>query len=205
MLNQAKIEGALTKSGVPSSDFDLNPALLPKLQTELKQAGVLVPLIKRPQGVQVILTKRSLTISQHAGQVAFPGGKVDPTDKDHIAAAIREADEEIGLPPSLVEVLGELPPHRTVSNFLMKPVVGWVAADFTHKIQEREVSEVFEVPLQHVINTSNFQKQSRKWQGHSRFFYTVPYGPYYIWGATARVLYSLAERMDLEKTDATQV
>lgn len=193
-IDRLSIERALTQGGRPSSDFDLNPEARPK-PVILKPAGVLLPIIERASGLQLILTKRSATIKNHPGQIAFPGGRVDPEDVTHVSAALREADEEIGLQPSLVEVLGELPTHETVSNYTMHPVVGWVTQDFTPRLEEAEVSEIFEVPLTHVLNVSNYAVQSRIWRRQMRRFYTVPYGPYYIWGATARVLRSFAEKV----------
>lgn len=194
-IEQSRIEQALKVIGGASSDFDLNAAIQPVGGVSLKPAGVLVPIIERAAGPQLILTKRSSTIKHHPGQIAFPGGRVDPEDEDHIAAALREADEEIGLPRHLVEVLGELPHHITVSNYTMHPVVGWVRESFEERPEAGEVSEVFEVPLAHVLDPANYAIHSRRWLGQVRHFYTVPYGPYYIWGATARVLKSFAERM----------
>lgn len=194
--NRLDIERALSPDGRPSSDFDLNPEARPK-HASLKPAGVLLPIIERDYGLQLILTKRSSTIKNHPGQIAFPGGRVDPDDATHIAAALREADEEIGLSPECVDVLGELPPHETVSNYMMHPVVGWITQDFTPRLEAAEVSEMFEVPLAHVLNMSNYAVQSRIWRGQTRKFYTVPYGPYYIWGATARVLRSFAQKVSL--------
>ncbi|RPE64697.1 8-oxo-dGTP pyrophosphatase MutT (NUDIX family) [Pacificibacter maritimus] len=192
-LSRLHIERVLAKAGHPSSDFDLNTNIeLPK--APLKAAGVLLPLIERASGTNLILTKRSATIRNHPGQIAFPGGRVDPGDRDHVAAAIREADEEIGLPPHTVDVLGELPSHVTISNYEMHPVVGWVRQDFTPQAEEAEVSEIFEVPLRHVLDLSKYKVQSRFWRDQKRSFYTVPFGPYYIWGATARVLRSFAEK-----------
>jgi 8-oxo-dGTP pyrophosphatase MutT (NUDIX family) len=193
-IDRLSIERALTQVGRPSSDFDLNPEARPQ-PVDLKLAGVLLPIIERGSGLQLILTKRSSTIRNHPGQIAFPGGRVDPGDFSHIAAALREADEEIGLPPSFVEVLGELPTHETVSNYIMHPVVGWVTQTFTPRLEEAEVSEIFEVPLAHVLDRKNYTIQSRIWRGQTRQFYTVPYGPYYIWGATARVLRAFAEKV----------
>lgn len=185
----------LQSPGEPSSDFDLNRGLRPKDRATLRPAGVLVPIRETAQGLSLILTKRSSALKHHPGQIAFPGGRVEETDRDPVAAALREAEEEIGLPPSSVEVLGSLPTHETVSQFEMFPVLGWVRDDFVPKAEEGEVSEVFEVPLSHVLNPANFAIQSRRWRGHTRSFYTVPYGPYYIWGATARILRVLADRV----------
>ena len=195
-IDRLSIERALTYGGRPSSDFDFQKGQRPT-RADLKPAGVLLPIIERPTGLQLILTKRSATIKHHPGQIAFPGGRVDPEDATHIAAALREADEEIGLAPSLVDVLGELPTHETISNYTMHPVVGWVTQDFTPRLEQAEVSEIFEVPLAHVLNPSNYTVQSRMWRRQIRRFYTVPYGPYYIWGATARVLRSFAEKASL--------
>ncbi|MBU2866706.1 CoA pyrophosphatase [Pacificibacter marinus] len=195
-IDRLKIERALSLDGRPSSDFDLNPKARPKAVV-LKPAGVLLPIVERDYGLQLILTKRSSTIKHHPGQIAFPGGRVDPTDATHIAAALREADEEIGLPPENVDVLGELPSHETISNYTMHPVVGWVTQNFTPRLEAAEVSEMFEVPLLHVLDISNYTIQSRIWRRQVRKFYTVPYGPYYIWGATARVLRSFAQKVSL--------
>jgi 8-oxo-dGTP pyrophosphatase MutT (NUDIX family) len=196
LIDRLRIERALSHDGRPSSDFDFNPEVRPKT-VSLKPAGVLLPIIERDCGFQLILTKRSSTIKHHPGQIAFPGGRVDPSDATHIAAALREADEEIGLPPENVDVLGELPSHQTISNYSMHPVVGWVTQDFTPRLEAAEVSEIFEVPLAHVLNMSNYTIQSRIWRGQVRKFYTVPYGPYYVWGATARVLWSFAQKVSL--------
>ncbi|MBW6416271.1 CoA pyrophosphatase [Celeribacter sp. PS-C1] len=194
-IDRDGIAALLQKSGESSSDFDLNKALQPELKSPLRPAGVLIPIRSAPDGARVILTKRSSALKHHPGQIAFPGGRVDPTDHDHIAAALREAYEEIGLPPSNVEILGELPSHQTVTQFEMFPVLGWIRDDFIPLPEAGEVSEIFEVPLEHVLNADNFSIQSRRWRGQVRSFYTVPYGPYYIWGATARILRVLADRV----------
>ncbi|MDQ2094234.1 CoA pyrophosphatase [Rhodalgimonas zhirmunskyi] len=191
----APVLKALSQGGGASSDFDLNPGTVLPEGRKLRPAGVLVPLIQREGRIEVILTKRSSQLKHHPGQVAFPGGKVDPDDADATAAALREAHEEIGLDPANVEVLGELPWHETVTNFTMTPVVGLIRAEFTVRPEPGEVEEVFRVPLDHIANPANFSIQSRQWLGRERRYFTAPFGPYYIWGATARILRGLAERM----------
>ncbi len=187
----------LNMSGQGSTDFDLNPdvqALLPKGR-KLRSAAVLVPLLQREKGLNLILTKRASQMKHHPGQIAFPGGKVEAADKDNRTAALRESAEEIGLPKDNVAVLCDLPPHETITGFQVTPVVGHVLQPFQYLPEAGEVDEVFEVPLAHVLNLKNFQVQGRIFQGQMRYYYVVPYGPYYIWGATARMLRSFAEGM----------
>jgi 8-oxo-dGTP pyrophosphatase MutT (NUDIX family) len=191
----AAVAHALALRGGDSSDFDLNPDVRLPGGRVLRPAGVLCALQERAGRVDVILTKRSARLKHHPGQIAFPGGKQDPGDASPVAAALREAEEEIGLPRELVEVLGTLPTHETVTSFTVTPVIGRVTADFTERAEAGEVEEVFRVPLAHVTNPANFRIEARRWQGRRRYYYTVPYGPYYIWGATARILRALAERM----------
>ena len=179
----------------PSSDFDLNSDMRPANVT-LRQAAVLVPLIARENGLNLILTKRSAALKNHPGQIAFPGGKVDPTDTNPAAAACREAFEEIGLPIQNVDLLGSLPNHETVTGFNVHPFVGLVKSDFAPTPEPGEVDEVFEVPLAHVLSAQNYLVEGRRWRGAARKYYVVPYGPYYIWGATARMLRMMASLME---------
>ena len=191
----AELIAALARPGAGSSDFDLNPEFQLPEGRRLRAAGVLVPVIATQDGPCIILTKRSSALKHHPGQIAFPGGKVDDTDADAVAAALREAQEEIGLPPSNVEVLGALAGHETVTGFDVLPVLGRVRAEFSATPEPGEVDEVFSVPLSHVMDPANYSIQYRRWRGQRRYYFTVPYGPYYIWGATARILRGLADRM----------
>ena len=186
---------ALSADGAASSDFDLNPETrLPK-DRKLRPAGVLLPFVVQNGKVEIILTKRASGLKHHPGQIAFPGGKQDPTDKNVTAAALREAHEEIGLESSNVEVLGTMATHETVTGFTVTPVLGRVRKPFDILPEPGEVEEVFHVPLDHLSDPDRYRVQSRRWLGVRRYYYAVPFGPYYIWGATARMLRGLAERM----------
>ena len=184
---QADILRALARPAAASSDFDLSPRFAGYV-VPVRDAGVLVPLIERPSGVNLVLTMRAAHHDAHPGQIAFPGGKRDDADQDITQTAQREAWEEIGLAPDNVEILGHLPSHETVTGFAVTPVLGWVKSTFVPIAAQGEVAEVFRVPLGHVTNLDNYLVQSRCWRGQRRQYYTVPYGPYYIWGATACIL-----------------
>lgn len=189
------IRTALMADGPASSDYDLNGAGSLNPPENLRPAGVLVPLIERDGAIHVILTKRTSHLKHHPGQIAFPGGKQEESDRDVTAAALREAEEEIGLPQRHVDVLGYLPPHETVSVFSVTPVVARITADFIRKPEPGEVEEVFEVPLSHLLTAPNYSIQARRWRGQYRKYFTVPWGPYYIWGATARICRVFAGRL----------
>lgn len=192
----ARLTGGLSRPGQPSSDFDLNPETVLPPGRKLRSAGVLIAVNLTGTEPTVLLTKRASNLKHHPGQIAFPGGKQDDSDADVIAAALREAEEEIGLPREMPRILGQMPAHETVTGFSVTPVLAVVERPFDRRPEPGEVEEVFEVPLTHVLTPENFLIESRRWRGARRYYFTVPYGPYYIWGATARMLRALAARMD---------
>ncbi len=192
---QARLCAALVAEGRPSSDYDLNPQVNLPEGRALREAAVLIPVVERVGGAHVVLTKRSSALKHHPGQIAFPGGKVDDTDGGAEAAALREAWEEIALEADQAKVLGVLPPHETVTGFRVSPVLAMVSPEFVARPEPGEVAEVFEAPLAHVLSPANYLVESRRWRGERRYYFTVPWGPYYIWGATARMLRALADRM----------
>lgn len=184
---------ALLRPYGPSSDFDLNPEASLPAERKLRPAGVLVPFRVEGASARLILTVRSSALKHHPGQIAFPGGKQDEGDADVIAAALREAEEEIGLDRASLDMLGTMARHETVTGFDVTPVLARVPSDFRPRPEPGEVAEVFEVPLSHVLDKANYRIEARYWRGAMRRYFTVPYGPYYIWGATARMLRTLAE------------
>ena len=189
----ARLRAALAAPGRPTSDYDLNAAR-PKPRP-LREAAVLIAVEERAGGPVVWLTKRSSALRHHPGQVAFPGGRIDPGDASAQAAALREAEEEIGLGREGVEVLGAMPAHETVTGFRMTPVVARVLRPFEPRPEAGEVEEVFTVPLRHLADPANYAVRSRLWRGAERRYYAVPWGPHYVWGATARIARALADRM----------
>lgn len=181
---------ALARPARASSDFDLTGAVPDGF--EARAAGVLAGFL--PDG-RLILTRRASGLRHHGGQIALPGGKVDPGDADATAAALRESHEEIGLPPAQVEVLGTLPTHHTVTGYAIAPVLGLIHPPFSPVAEAGEVDEIFTVPFDHIANPAHYRLEGRRWLGQWRSYHVAPYGPYYIWGATARILLALAQRL----------
>jgi 8-oxo-dGTP pyrophosphatase MutT (NUDIX family) len=172
-------------------DHDLNPDMLPT--RTLIPAAVLVGLVERPGGMGVLFTKRTPHLTDHAGQISFPGGRIDATDADAVAAALREAEEEVGLPAAHVEVIGRLDTYVTRTGFEVTPCVGFVKPPELYRPDPFEVAEVFEVPLQFFRTKASRRLERRMYQGKERFFYAYPWNDYYIWGATAGMLNNLIE------------
>ncbi|WP_245831584.1 CoA pyrophosphatase [Salibaculum halophilum] len=183
-----RLTRAVRVAGDASSDFDLTPGVMLPEGRALRPAAVLVPVTDRRE---VILTKRSARLNHHPGQIAFPGGRQDAADASLEDAALREAEEEIDLPRDRVEILGPLPPHETVTGYTVAPFLALVDGDTPLRPEAGEVAEIFRVPLAHVTDPARFRVEARVWRGQWRRYYTVPCGPYYIWGATARILRSL--------------
>ena len=176
-------------------DLDLDQSLWDQAGVQpTRAAAVLVPVVDHPEP-GVLLTMRTSELPNHAGQIAFPGGKIDPGDASPLAAALREADEEIGLDGALVEPIGYLDLYLTFTGFRILPTVARVKPDFTLALNPREVTESFEVPLSFLMTPENHQRKSREWKGVTREFYAMPFEDRYIWGVTAGILRNLYERI----------
>jgi 8-oxo-dGTP pyrophosphatase MutT (NUDIX family) len=170
-------------------DHDLDPSLTPPAR--LRDAAVLVALVERPEGWMVILTQRTAHLAAHAGQISFPGGGVEPGDADAVATALRETEEEIGLPAPRVEVMGGLDLYVTRTGFRITPVVGLVRPPFILRPDPYEVAEVFEVPLGFLLDPASLGRESRRIQGVERSFPVFRWQQRVIWGATAGMLANL--------------
>lgn len=177
-------------------DHVLNPGLRHLIVREgLRDAAVLVPVVDHADGATLLLTKRAEKMRDHSGQVAFPGGRIDPEDASVEAAALREADEEIGLKADHVEVIGRLPFYYAGSGYRIAPVLAIVRPGFSMTINPAEVADVFEVPLGFLMDAANHRRDSRIWQEVERHFYTMPYGEKHIWGVTAGIIRALHDRL----------
>ena len=196
-LALARLRPATAGTIAPSpSDYDLNPGMSPSPDAALKPAAVLIGIVARAP-LTVILTQRTETLPHHAGQIAFPGGKIEPDDVSPQAAALREAYEETGLDPALVTPLGFLDTYRTGTGFRIEPLVALVDPRHTLTPDPGEVADVFEVPLAFLMDPRNYETHSRLWQGAERRFHAISFDNRYIWGATAGILKNMHERLFL--------
>ncbi|MFT4955701.1 MAG: 8-oxo-dGTP pyrophosphatase MutT (NUDIX family) [Brevundimonas sp.] len=176
------------------SDFDLNPDA-PRLDRPLRPAAVLIPIVDHADGPTLLLTRRSDSLASHTGQIAFPGGRLDPGETV-VQAALREAVEEVGLSPDHVEPLGLSDAYETVTGFLVTPVVAWVRPGFTLTTDPREVADAFETPWDFLMDEANHRREFYDApDGTRRWFWAMPWGERYIWGATAGMLRSLWGRL----------
>ncbi len=177
-------------------DHDLDPTVVEAIAAvrPIRPAAVLVPIVAREEPM-VLFTQRTAHLKDHAGQISFPGGKIDASDASPAAAAVREAEEEIALPPHLVEPIGYLDIHMTTRGYRIVPTLARVTPPFALKLNAFEVDDAFEVPLAFLMAPENHQRHSRDWNGMTRTFYAMPFGERYIWGATAGILRNLYERI----------
>ncbi|MAN62381.1 MAG: CoA pyrophosphatase [Parvibaculum sp.] len=184
-----------TGAGV-RGDKDLNPDdwVDPKDRPDLRLAAVLVPIIEHDAGPTLLLTRRADHLNSHSGQVAFPGGKVEPGETP-VDGALREAEEEVGLDRSFVDVAGFLNPYETGTGFRILPVISFVRPGFSLTAEPGEVAEIFEVPLSFLMNDDNHERHSVFWRGKRRAYYAMPYQGHYIWGATAGMIRNLHDRL----------
>ena len=170
---------------------------------ELTPASVLFPIVLRQSGPSVLLTQRTAHLKDHPGQISFPGGRVEPADASPAATALREAQEEIGLAARHVEILGYLPEYRTGTGFRVTPVVAVVKPPFNLRPEPGEVAEIFEVPFSFLMDSANHQQHSQHYRGKLRHYFAMPYGEYFIWGATAGIIVTLARALAVWSADAT--
>lgn len=196
-LELPSLDRILEPTGVGvRGDKDLNPDdwVDPKDRPDLRLAAVLVPIIEHEAGPTVLLTRRADHLNSHSGQVAFPGGKVEPGETP-VEGALREAEEEVGLHRSFVDVVGFLNPYETGTGFRILPVISFVRPGFSLTSDPGEVAEIFEVPLGFLMNVDNHERHSVFWRGKRRAYYAMPYQGHYIWGATAGMIRNLHDRL----------
>lgn len=191
----ARLSAADTTFQAPlRTDYDLNPSWSAPAPMGIRRAAVLMGLIDRGEDFGVVLTLRPETMASHAGQVAFPGGRIEP-DETAAAAALREANEEVGVDPASVRLLGQGDTYLTGSGFAISLFVGVLPSDFTPVPHAREVADVFETPLSFLMNPANHLRHEREYAGALRAYYAMPHNGRYIWGATAGMIKSLYDRL----------
>lgn len=194
-ISQAVAVSGHAVSGGMTSDYDLNSPDKRPQPPRLREAAVLVAFTVCQAELRLILTKRSSALKHHPGQIALPGGKKEASET-LLQTALREAEEEVGLPAKALRVLGELGAHETVTGFRVTPYVAYVTQAVQLRPEYGEVAEVFTVPATHILSSARYHVEHRRWRGEQRFYHVAPYGPYYIWGATARMLYTLALQVE---------
>jgi len=178
------------------SDYDLAPELRPtERQAPLRPAAVLIPIVRRPEGWTMLFTLRAADLPTHAGQISFPGGRLQPEDSGAVAAALRETQEEIGVEAGWIEPIGAIDAYETVTGFLVQPIVGLLQPGFRLRPDPREVEEVFEIPIAHALDAARMERREQTWQGLSRRYYALEYEGRVIWGATAGMLKALTDRL----------
>ncbi len=183
--------GERLRQPAPEHEHDDLHTIALKEGVRVTEAAVLVPLVNRDTGVQVLLTQRTEHLRDHGSQVSFPGGRVDPGDVSREATALREFEEEVGLAIDRVTLLGRLPNYEIPSGFRITPVVGWIEPPFDVAPDTFEVADVFEAPLSHFLDPANYQRREYHFRGRHRHYLAIPWEGRYIWGATAGMLYSL--------------
>ncbi len=180
----------------PRGDHDDQPHPIRPLDEKVAiPAAVLIGVVPRPEGPTVLLTQRAATLRSHSAQVAFPGGRVDAVDGSPVVTALREAEEEIGLPRERVRTLGFLDAYLTGTGYRIVPVVALVEPPFSLTLNAHEVDEAFETPLSFLLDPANHRREGREWKGLYRTYYAMPFGDRYIWGATAGMIRNLYERL----------
>ncbi len=192
------VPAGLTDPGITPArgDHDVDPVMQKIAEVRpIRPAAVLVPVIDHPGEPTVLLTQRAQHLPQHPGQISFPGGKIDATDKSPLDSALREAEEEIGLDRARVEPLGYLDLYMTTLGYRIVPTVARLAPGFSLTLNTGEVDAAFEVPLSFLMNLDNVERHSRDWQGMTRHFYAITFGERYIWGVTAGILRNLYDRI----------
>lgn len=195
-FRQRAVQEHLNDAAADYGDHVLNPGLREVfVHDRLRNAAVLIPVVDHGDASTVILTKRADKLKNHSGQIAFPGGRIDPDDVSPEAAALRETSEEIGLASGYIDVIGRLPDYVTGSGYRIAPVLGVVRPGFQLTVNPDEVDDIFEVPLGFLMDPANHNRASRTWQDQERFFYAMPYEERYIWGVTAGIIRALYERL----------
>lgn len=189
------LDSVAQESARTRSDNDLNPDW--DNHPEQRPAAVLAPIIKRATGWTMLFTARSVETPAHPGQISFPGGRVQASDANAVETALRETLEEIGLERRFIEPIGAWDRYDTITGYRVTPIVALVEPGFELTLDPREVASVFEAPLDFLMNPANHEKREAQWQGRTRYYYAMPYGDHFIWGATAGMIRALYERLYL--------